>query len=44
VFGGVLKILNGNPHYTNSRGILAFAPFSIVIGILLVLMAIRSRK
>ena len=44
MFGGVLKILNGNLHHTNYRGVLTFAPFSIIIGSLLVLMAIRSRK
>jgi hypothetical protein len=44
MLGGVLKILNGNLHHTNYRGVLTFAPFSIIIGSLLVLMAIRSRK
>jgi hypothetical protein len=44
VFGGVLKILNGNLHNANYRGVLSFPPFVIIIGILLVLMAIRSRK
>ena len=44
MFGGVLKILNGNPHYMNYRGVLTFAPFSIIIGSLLILMAFRLRK
>ena len=44
VFGGVLKILNGNLHYMNYRGVLSFAPFSIIIGGLLILMAFRLRK
>jgi len=44
VGGGLLKIVIGNEHGTNSRGVLAFAPFSIVIGVLLVLLAIRSSR
>jgi hypothetical protein len=44
VFGGVLKILNGNLHYMNYRGVLSFAPFSIIIGSLLILMALGLRK
>jgi hypothetical protein len=44
VFDGVLKILNGNLHNANYRGVLTFPPFVIIIGSLLVLLAIRSGK
>jgi hypothetical protein len=44
MLGGVLKIFGGNPHFANSRGFLTFAPFSIIIGSLLVLLAMRTRK
>jgi hypothetical protein len=42
--GGVLNILKGTLDYTNYRGVLAFAPFSIVIGSLVVLVAIKCGK
>jgi hypothetical protein len=44
VFGGVLNILLGTFDYTNYRGGLAFAPFSIVIGGLVVLVALKCGK
>jgi hypothetical protein len=44
MLGSVLKIFSGNQHYANSRGVLTFAPFSIIIGSLLILLAVRSRK
>ncbi len=44
VLRGVLNILNGTLDYTNYRGVLADAPFSIVIGSLVVLIAIKGGK
>ena len=44
VLSGVLNILNGTLDYTNYRGVLAYAPFSIVIGSLVVLIAIKGGK
>jgi hypothetical protein len=42
--GGVSNVLMGTPDYTNYRGLLAFAPFSIVIGSLVVLIAFKTGK
>ncbi len=44
VLSGVLNILNGTFDHTNYRGVLAYAPFSIVIGSLVVLIAIKGGK
>ena len=42
--GGVLNAVLGTLVYTNYRGLLAFAPFSIVIGSLVVLIALKTGK
>jgi len=42
--GGVSKMLLGTLNYTNYRGILSFAPFSIIIGSLVVLVALKTGK
>ena len=41
---GISNVLMGTLDYTNYRGLLAFAPFSIVIGSLVVLIALKTGK
>ena len=42
--GGVSNLLMGTLNYTNYRGLLSFAPFSIVLGSLVVLIAFKTGK
>jgi hypothetical protein len=41
---GMLTLLQGKLHYSNYWGAPVFAPFAILIGILLVVFAFRSGK
>jgi hypothetical protein len=41
---GISNVLMGTLDYTNYRGLLAFAPFSIVIGSLVVLIVLKTGK
>jgi hypothetical protein len=42
--GGVSNVLMGTLYNTNCRGLLAFAPFSIIIGSPVVLVALKTWK